>query len=89
MPVDIKYAHYIKDLKLYLEFDNGVSGTIDFQGLLNKGKLKQLQNIDTFKTFTISEDSGTIVWEDLNIDLDPCELYKIMQKQLQITLQHA
>jgi hypothetical protein len=65
---------YKGNYKYYIEFDNGVSGIIDFIGIWEKGPVfRCLEDENIFKDATI--DGGTICWNN-EIDLAPESLYE-------------
>jgi hypothetical protein len=52
-------AKYLKDYKIWIEFDDGISGEIDLEEKIKgkKGIFKPLQKIDCFKNFQIKNDT--------------------------------
>ena len=76
--ITVTKAEYIKDFKLFLEFNNGVSGVVDFEPYLDGEIFEPLNDIDYFKKFEL--DTWTIGWEN-GADFAPEFLYNIIIKQ--------
>jgi hypothetical protein len=65
----LKNANALDDYKLFVEFDDGISGIIDLSKWKNK-PLFSLWNVkDNFKNFKITENKK-IEWDE-EIDMDP------------------
>jgi hypothetical protein len=76
MLVDVADAKYIEGYRLEVSFEDGNRGIIDFSDYLFRGGVfEKFNNLDFFKSFTVSHDLGTIVWGD-EIDIAPETLYK-------------
>ena len=70
---------YNGNYKYYIEFDDGVSGVIDFNGIWEKGPVfRCLKDENIFSQATI--DGGTICWNN-EIDLAPEGLYEKISLQ--------
>jgi hypothetical protein len=72
---DVIAAKYVEDYKLYLTFENGRSGVVDFLKYIQKGGVfAQLQHLDYFKQFSINDELGIITWGGA-VDVAPEILY--------------
>ena len=67
-------ADYIRDYKLLLSFNDGVTKLVDFWPLAQKGICTKLQNMDYFRDYTI--DPFTVDWSN-EIGFAPEYLYEI------------
>jgi len=76
--ITVTKAKYIKDFELFLEFNNGVSGVIDFKPYLDGEIFEPLKKVDYFKKFEL--DSWTVAWEN-GADFAPEFLYDLIIKQ--------
>ena len=72
--LEIKNAKYLNDYKIALEFNDGVSKTVDLENELNGEIFTPLKNKDYFKHFTIK--LNTIEWDN-GADFAPEYLYQI------------
>jgi len=77
MFLEVKKAKYLKDYKILLEFNDGVSMTVDLEKELNGKIFEPLKDKDYFKTFSIK--FNTIEWSN-GADLAPEYLYQIGKK---------
>ena len=78
MLCDIVNVKYIKDYKLKVVFEDNKQGIVDFSNYLNKGGVfDKFKDIDFFKNFSVSEDLGTIIWNN-EIDIAPETIYEII-----------
>lgn len=59
--------------KLYIEFEDGVKGTIDLYKWVGKGVFEYWSNEENFKSFKITRDKK-LLWNE-NIDMDPDAFY--------------
>ena len=65
---------YKGNYKYYFEFDDGVSGVVDFTGIWLKGPVfRCIEDENIFKTATIN--GGTICWNN-EIDIAPETIYE-------------
>ncbi len=72
---DVISGKYIDGYKIELCFDDGKSGMADFSRYLQMGGVfERFKSIEFFKNFTISEELGTITWQD-ELDVSPETLY--------------
>jgi len=74
MFLEIIKAKYLNDFKILLDFNNGVSKTVDLANELNGKVFEPLKNINYFKAFSIKY--NTIEWEN-GADFAPEYLYEI------------
>lgn len=71
---DVTNIEYKHDYVFYIEFDNGVSGYIDFHEYLEKGPIfTPLKTMDFFRKAVI--EGGTISWPN-GADIAPESLYE-------------
>ena len=78
MFLEVKKAHYIKDFKLLLEFNNGVEMTVDLENELNGTVFIPLKDMEYFKRF--SSHVNTVEWEN-GADFAPEFLFQIGKQQ--------
>ena len=72
----ITNAKYVKDYKVWLSFNNGTEGTVDFTDKINSLAIfEPLKNKDFFKDFKIN--SWTLEWDN-DIDIAPESLYRMI-----------
>jgi len=78
--VNVTKAKYEKDYQIFLSFDDGISGVIDFKHFLFEKKtpaFKRLRDVDQFKNFSVDD---TLIWGD-DLDLAPEYLHYLLIKQ--------
>lgn len=63
-------AKYLHDYRIWLEFNNGISGEVDLKDELEGAVFGPLKNKENFKKFKVDETLRTIVWEN-GADLAP------------------
>lgn len=68
------------DYTIWLQFDDGLSGTVDLRYLVDKGVFKALRDIEFFKLVRIDPTTETISWNE-ELDLDPYALRERILKQ--------
>jgi hypothetical protein len=59
--------------KIWLKFDDGISGDVDLSHLVGKGVFALWNNYENFKKVSV-EDSRRLAWSD-EIDIDADSLY--------------
>ncbi len=69
----LKTATALKGLKLFIEFEDGISGIIDLSKWKRKGLFSHWENELNFKNFKITENKK-IEWNE-DIDMDPDAFY--------------
>lgn len=69
----LKNANALDDYKLFVEFDDGISGIIDLSKWKNKPLFSSWNVKDNFKNFKITENKK-IEWNE-KIDMDPDSFY--------------
>ena len=75
MVPDVVAATYRGDYKIELQFDDGKRGIIDFSTYLEKGGVFTFfEDMEFFKSFTVNEETGTLIWPN-EIDVAPESLY--------------
>lgn len=74
MFLEVIKAKYLKDYKILLEFNDGVSKTVDLKDELTGRIFEPLKNKNHFKTFSIK--FNTIEWDN-GADFAPEYLYQI------------
>ena len=58
------------DYKLWIQFDDGLSGEVDLKKLTGKGVFSAWNPIEFFKSVYINKKTQTVTWGE-DIDLDP------------------
>lgn len=74
MFLEIRKAEYLRDYKVLLNFNNGVSKTVDLANELTGTAFELLKDPEYFKIFSIKY--NTIEWEN-GADFAPEYLYEI------------
>jgi hypothetical protein len=79
---DILSVQAIQPHQLYLQFEDGVEGTIHLNQIIEfSGVFAALRDPDYFATVQLDPEIGTIGWQN-GADLDPDVLYSIVTQQL-------
>lgn len=83
---DIVEARALEGHRLYIRFEDGVSGEIDLRDLVVfKGVFEPLQDPDEVAKVSVDPELGTIYWPN-GADLDPDVLYaRVTGEPLEIT----
>lgn len=68
------------DYTVWLQFDDGLSGTVDLRYLAGMGVFKALSDIEFFKKARVDPATETIAWNE-ELDLDPYVLREKVLKQ--------
>ncbi|MHC4444899.1 MAG: DUF2442 domain-containing protein [Planctomycetota bacterium] len=85
--LEVAKAKYMEGYRIWIEFNDGTSGTVDLSDALWGPMFEPLKDIELFKNFTVSEVVHTITWEN-DADLAPEYLYeKLSNSSLQATSQ--
>jgi hypothetical protein len=72
---DIVEVRHLGSHRLYLRFEDGVSGELDLSSVVNfEGMFEPLKDEDFFSKVAVDKDSGTICWPN-GADIDPDVLY--------------
>ncbi len=77
-PISVTKAEYKDDFRIYLEFDNGVSGIVDLKDSLDGEIFEPLKEQSFFKSFLL--DTWTIGWSN-GADFAPEYLFELALKQ--------
>ena len=64
----------LENYRLWLEFSDGTSGSVDLSGLVGKGVFKIWEDENVFRAAFIDSRTHTVAWEG-GIDLCPDNLY--------------
>jgi len=80
----IKSAKYVADYKIWVAFDDGTSGEIDLDGVLNGPVFEPLKEITVFRKVSVDPELETVVWPN-GADLAPEFLKSLHNKQSQPT----
>ncbi len=76
MLCDIINAEYVEGYKLKVVFEDNKQGIVDFSSYIDKGGVfDKFRDIEFFKNFSVSDDLGTIVWNN-EIDIAPETIYE-------------
>lgn len=69
-------VEYLDRYRLLVRFDDGTSGTIDFEGKVSGrgGVFAPLEDIEYFQQVSVDRDAGTLVWPN-GVDFCPDDLY--------------
>ncbi len=78
--IEIVEASYIREYRIHLLFNNKVSGEVDLKDALWGPIFEPLKNPAFFKAFKVSEELGTIVWEN-GADFAPEFLYDLVSSK--------
>ena len=76
--VTVINAEYKTDFKIFLQFDDGLSGIVDLNNYLDGEIFTPLKDKDYFKKFSL--DSWTIGWKN-GADFAPEFLYELLKKE--------
>ena len=76
----VKEHKILDDYQIWLQFEDGYQGIVDFKPLLGKGIAKELLDIDEFKKVNI-ESGGGLAWEN-GFDICPNSLRELAQKKV-------
>ena len=77
-PISVTNAKYKDDFRIYLEFDDGVSGIVDLKNSLDGEIFEPLKEKSFFKSFLL--DTWTIGWSN-GADFAPEYLHELVLKQ--------
>ncbi len=75
MIIDIVEVRYLNGYRIFLEFEDGISGEIDLSDMIKfEGVFAPLKDPDYFSRVALHDELGTIYWPN-GADLDPVVLY--------------
>ena len=78
--LEVTRAQYRDGYKVWVEFNDGVSGIVDLSETLWGPMFEPLKDLDRFKRFTVSDVLHTLVWDN-DADLAPECLRERMASQ--------
>lgn len=80
MPLHVTKAAYLRDYKVYLEFDNGMKGVADLeQKAKRSGVFAPLRDVVYFRQLQLDPMLGTICWPN-GADIAPEALYEAVKQ---------
>lgn len=62
MFIHVEKAKYVRDYKIWLQFNNGEEGIVNLEHELYGEVFEPLKDIDNFKKFVVDPIMDTIVW---------------------------
>lgn len=65
----------LEGYKLWIQFDDGLSGEVNLSNLVGKGVFAAWQSLDFFNSVHIDKTTDTVAWGD-DLDLDPYVLHE-------------
>ena len=77
-PISVIKAEYRQDFKIFLQFNDGLTGIVDLTHYLDGEIFEPLKDPIYFKTFSL--DSWTIGWDN-GADFAPEFLYELASKE--------
>ena len=87
--LEVMQAQYQDGYKIWLEFNDGVSGVVDLSEVLWGPMFEPLKDIEQFKRFSVSRILHTLVWEN-DADLAPEFLHgRIASEHHQTEMSHS
>jgi hypothetical protein len=72
-PPKVLEARPLEDYKIWLKFDDGITGEVDLSHLEGRGVFALWDNYENFQEFSI-ENGRSLMWSD-EIDIDADSLY--------------
>jgi hypothetical protein len=72
--IKVVAARHVNDYVIWLRFSDGVEGEVDLRDELYGEVFEPLKNNETFKSFVVNPEWGTIVWPN-GADFAPEFLY--------------
>ena len=78
MILHVNEAKYLGGYKIWLRFNDGISGEVDLSGDLDGDVFLPLRDLEKFKRFSVHPELETVVWES-GADLAPEFLYEKMR----------
>lgn len=77
MSCNVISAKYQGEYKIKVTFEDGKSGTVDFQQFIDRGGVfEKLADLEYFRGFEIDPEWGILIWEN-KIDIAPETLYSL------------
>ena len=75
---DIVEAHAVEEYRLFVKFEDGVSGVVDLEKLTHfEGVFSPLRSREEFRRVQVNSELGTVCWPT-GADLDPIVLYSLV-----------
>lgn len=79
MLADVTYVKYVKDYRLYLEFEDGYAGEVDLADCVgDAGVFVPLADMEFFRQVRVDPALGTLCWPN-GADIAPELLYERIQ----------
>ena len=78
--LEVTRARYESGYKIWVEFNNGTSGSVDLSEVLWGPVFEPLKDVERFKRFVVSNVLHTIVWDN-DADLAPEYLYEKLSNE--------
>ena len=80
--IRVIHAELEDDYKIYLEFNDGVKGTIDFEKILNEDHRNIIRELLDKKLFqTVKINLNTLCWDN-EVDFAPDYLYEQIKEKV-------
>lgn len=81
MLVDVMEVKVLEGYKLFLRFENSVTGEVDISKIVPfKGIFERLKDREYFKKVVIDKEVGTICWDN-GANIAPCALCEYIQRK--------
>ena len=77
--IEVTDVKYINDYKIWLKFNNGISGQVDLKDDLWGPVFEQLKDKSYFASVRVSKTLGTIFWDN-DADIAPEHLFEKLEK---------
>jgi hypothetical protein len=78
--IHVTEVQWLGGHRLLLRFDDGTSGEVDFSGEEWKGVFAPLASSEYFRSVSLDEQLGTIVWPN-GADIAPETLHRLVSEQ--------
>ena len=71
VPINVKA---LEPYKIWVQFSDGVQGTVDYSSFADKGIFKSWNDLNFFKQVYVRKDDNAICWND-EMDFDSLSIY--------------